>query len=53
MSYSSEVFENVPIGENVVTVSAKDIDSGKLFFTAKVNVVKTLFSNICKLQYNP
>lgn len=32
MSYSSEVFENVPIGENVVTVSAKDIDSGKLLF---------------------
>lgn len=30
MSYSSEVFENVPIGENVVKVSAKDIDSGKL-----------------------
>lgn len=35
MSYSSEVFENVPIGENVVTVSAKDIDSGKLFITSK------------------
>ncbi|KAH8237858.1 hypothetical protein KR032_003993 [Drosophila birchii] len=28
MSYSSEVFENVPIGMEVVTVSAKDIDSG-------------------------
>ncbi|KAI8035371.1 hypothetical protein M5D96_011814 [Drosophila gunungcola] len=28
MSYSSEVFENVPIGKEVVTVSAKDIDSG-------------------------
>lgn len=31
ISYSSEVFENVPIGENVVKVSAKDIDSGKLY----------------------
>jgi len=30
MSYSSEVFENVPIGMEVATVSAKDIDSGKL-----------------------
>ncbi|TDG46679.1 hypothetical protein AWZ03_006859 [Drosophila navojoa] len=29
MSYSSEIFENVPIGMEVVTVSAKDIDSGK------------------------
>ncbi|KAH8409560.1 hypothetical protein KR222_008523 [Zaprionus bogoriensis] len=28
MSYSSEVFENVPIATDVVTVSAKDIDSG-------------------------
>ncbi|SPP79093.1 blast:Cadherin-related tumor suppressor [Drosophila guanche] len=28
MSYSSEVFENVPTGMEVVTVSAKDIDSG-------------------------
>ncbi|XP_002037796.2 cadherin-related tumor suppressor [Drosophila sechellia] len=28
MSYSSEVFENVPIATEVVTVSAKDIDSG-------------------------
>lgn len=34
MSYSNEVFENVPIGTEVVTVSATDIDSGKfqLFF---------------------
>lgn len=30
MSYSSEVFENVPIATEVVTVSAKDIDSGNL-----------------------
>lgn len=29
MSYSNEVFENVPIGTEVVTVSATDIDSGK------------------------
>ncbi|XP_060667097.1 LOW QUALITY PROTEIN: cadherin-related tumor suppressor [Drosophila nasuta] len=29
MSYSSEIFENVPTGTEVVTVSAKDIDSGK------------------------
>ncbi|XP_064546558.1 cadherin-related tumor suppressor [Drosophila montana] len=28
MSYSSEVLENVPVGKEVVTVSAKDIDSG-------------------------
>ncbi|ALC39766.1 ft [Drosophila busckii] len=28
MSYSSDVYENVPIGTEVVTVSAKDIDSG-------------------------
>ncbi|XP_030380643.1 cadherin-related tumor suppressor [Scaptodrosophila lebanonensis] len=28
MSYSSEIFENVPIGITVVNVSAKDIDSG-------------------------
>lgn len=29
MSYSNEVFENVPVGTEVVTVSATDIDSGK------------------------
>lgn len=29
MSYSNEIFENVPIGTEVVTVSATDIDSGK------------------------
>lgn len=28
MSYSNEVFENVTIGTNVVTVSATDMDSG-------------------------
>lgn len=32
MSYSNEVFENVPIGTEVITVSATDIDSGKLIF---------------------
>lgn len=31
MSYSNEIFENVPIGTEVVTVSATDVDSGKLF----------------------
>lgn len=29
MSYSNEIFENVPVGMDVVTVSATDIDSGK------------------------
>ncbi len=36
MSYSNEVFENIPIGTEVVTVSATDIDSGKfqqIFFS--------------------
>ncbi|XP_055376378.1 cadherin-related tumor suppressor [Condylostylus longicornis] len=28
MSYSNEIFENVPIGTNVITVTATDIDSG-------------------------
>jgi protocadherin Fat 4 len=28
MSYSNEVFENVTVGTNVVTVSATDLDSG-------------------------
>lgn len=28
MSYSNEIFENVPIGTEVVTVSATDTDSG-------------------------
>lgn len=34
MSYSNEIYENIPIGKDVVTVSATDIDSGtlKLFF---------------------
>ncbi|KAK6636220.1 hypothetical protein RUM43_009878 [Polyplax serrata] len=31
MSYNNEVFENVTIGTNVVTVSATDLDSGLLF----------------------
>lgn len=30
MSYSNEVFENVTIGTKIVTVSATDLDSGKL-----------------------
>lgn len=30
MSYSDEVFENVTAGTSVVTVSATDMDSGKL-----------------------
>lgn len=29
MSYSNEIFENVPVGTEVVTVSATDVDSGK------------------------
>lgn len=29
MSYSNEIFENVTIGTNVITVSATDLDSGK------------------------
>lgn len=29
MSYSNEINENVPIGKDVVTVSATDIDSGR------------------------
>lgn len=29
MSYSNEVFENVPLSTSVVTVSATDLDSGK------------------------
>jgi protocadherin Fat 4 len=28
MSYSNEIYENVPIGTEVVTVSATDTDSG-------------------------
>lgn len=31
MSYSNEIFENVPIGMDVVMVSATDIDSGMLY----------------------
>jgi len=36
MSYSNEIFENVAIGTEVVTVSATDIDSGnyKLLITS-------------------
>lgn len=30
MSYSNDIFENVTIGTSVVTVSATDLDSGKL-----------------------
>lgn len=29
MSYSNEILENVPIGSEVITVSATDTDSGK------------------------
>jgi len=39
MSYSDEVFENVAVGTNVLTVSATDIDSGKFFslsYTSKI-----------------
>lgn len=34
MSYSNEIYENVPIGTEVVTVSATDTDSGELKPTA-------------------
>lgn len=39
MSYSNEVFENIPIGKEVVAVSATDIDSGKYFFFSFVYFV--------------
>lgn len=29
MSYSNEIYENVTVGTDVITVSATDIDSGK------------------------
>lgn len=29
ITYSNEVFENVPVGTSVVTVAATDLDSGK------------------------
>lgn len=32
MSYSNEIYENIPIGRDVVTVSATDIDSGMTIF---------------------
>ena len=32
MSYSDELYENITIGSSVLTVSATDQDSGKLFF---------------------
>lgn len=32
MSYSNEIYENIAIGKDVVTVSATDIDSGTLAF---------------------
>lgn len=32
MSYSNEVYENIQIGRDVVTVSATDIDSGMYKF---------------------
>lgn len=35
MSYSNEIFENVAVGHEVVTVSATDTDSGKLIFYLK------------------
>lgn len=31
MSYSNEIFENIAIGKEVVSISATDIDSGKFF----------------------
>lgn len=29
MSYSNDVFENITVGDEIVTVSATDLDSGK------------------------
>lgn len=46
MSYSNEIYENVPIGKEVVTVSATDIDSG-LFCLCSISVenIFQIFSN--------
>lgn len=33
MSYSMEIFENVPVGSEVLTVIATDLDSGKLYLS--------------------
>lgn len=49
MSYSNEIFENVPIGMDVVMVSATDIDSGEfclhfiLLFSFIVHLISPLF----------
>lgn len=32
MSYSNEIYENIAVGKDVVTISATDIDSGKALF---------------------
>lgn len=37
MSYSNEIFENISIGKEVVSVSATDIDSGKKFSQINLN----------------
>lgn len=40
MSYSNEIYENIPIGKDVVTVSATDIDSGTFKFSLKFFLFK-------------
>lgn len=40
MTYTNDIYENVPIGRDVVTVSATDIDSGMpIFFFLKKNII--------------
>jgi hypothetical protein len=43
MSYSNEIYENVPIGTEVVTVSATDIDSGMFFAIFFTLFYKSIF----------
>lgn len=44
MSYSNEIYENIAIGKDVVTVSATDIDSGTpIFFSVLLPLVYALF----------
>jgi protocadherin Fat 4 len=43
MSYSNEIYENVPIGTEVVTVSATDTDSGELKPTARLFILSLIF----------
>lgn len=51
MSYSMEIFENVPVGTEVLAVSASDLDSGKLYFFILNRVKKS----VCRYfaSFNP